>query len=132
MGIEIEGLAELSDLLTQETSRAAKRYLGRCAEPAAQVVLDALEQTVPTGIGILEEQLDWQKKFINGDDDTTMQITIGPLKPAYWGSFQEFGTSTQEGQHWMGRAWESCKDQCLDVFQTELTGLLMDLENRKK
>ena len=131
MPIEIEGLKELSDLLTEQTPRAAKRYLGRCAEPAAQVVLDALDKTVPVGVGILEEQLSWTRKFINGDDDTTMVINIGPLKPAFWGSFQEFGTAKQEGQHWMGRAWESCRDECLDVFKTELVGLMMDLENKK-
>ena len=131
MPIEIEGLADLSKMLTELTPQAAKRYLSRCAEPAAQVVLDAMAQTVPVGVGILEEELGWQKKWANSGDETTMEINIGPLKPAFWGSFQEFGTATQPAQHWMGRAWEGCRDQCLDVFATEAIGLLQDLENRK-
>jgi HK97 gp10 family phage protein len=131
MHIEIEGLAELSTMLTELTPRAAKRYLSKVAEPAAQVVIDAMEQTVPVGIGILEEELGWQKKFLNDGDETTLEINIGPLKPAFWGSFQEFGTHTQPAQHWMGRAWESCKDQCLNVFATEAIGILHDLENKK-
>lgn len=129
--VQIEGLSDLSDLLTELTPRAAKRYLTRCAAPAAQVVLDAMGETVPVGVGILEEQLGWQRKFLNDGDQTTMEVTIGPLKPAFWGSLQEFGTSTQPAQHWMGNAWESSKDKCLEVFTTELTGLILDLENRK-
>ena len=131
MPIEIEGLAELSNLLTELTPRAAKRYLSKVAEPAAQVVLDAMAQTVPVHIGILEEELGWQKKWANDGDETTMIINIGPLKAAFYGSFQEFGTHDQPAQHWMGRAWESCKGECLNVFATEAIGLLQDLENRK-
>jgi hypothetical protein len=101
------------------------------AEPAAQVVLDAMAETVPVGVGILEEQLGWQKKWGSDGDQTTMDIAIGPLKPAFWGSFQEFGTATQPARHWFGNAWESCRDECLNVFATEAIGLLQDLENRK-
>ena len=129
--VQIEGLKELSDLLTELTPKAAKRYLSRCAEPAATVVLDAMAETVPVGVGILEEALGWQKKWGNDGDQTTMVISIGPLKFAYWGSFAEFGTATQPAQHWMGNSWESCKAECLNVFKTELTGLLLDLQNRK-
>jgi HK97 gp10 family phage protein len=129
--ITIDGLAELSRLLTEETPKAAKRYLSRTAEPAAQVVIDAMEETVPVGVGILEEMLGWQKKWGSDGDETTMNIAIGPLKPAFWGSFQEFGTHTQPAQHWMGHAWESCKDEVLNVVATEAIGLLQDLENKK-
>jgi hypothetical protein len=131
MPIEIEGLADLSELLTELTPRAAKRYLSRCAEPAAQVVIDAMEETVPVGVGVLEEGMGWQKKWGNDGDETTMEINIGPLKPFFWGSLQEFGTATQPAQHWMGTAWETSRDKCLDVFATEAIGLLQDLENKR-
>ena len=129
--IHIEGLNELSELLTELTPRAAKRYLSRCAEPAAQVVLDAMAETVPVGVGILEESLGWQKKWGSDGDQTTMEIKIGPLKAAFWGSFAEFGTATQPAQHWFGNAFESCKGEVLNVFATEAIGLLQDLENKK-
>jgi hypothetical protein len=146
MSIEIEGLAELSAMLTELTPAAAKRYLTKVAEPAAMVVINAMKSTVPVGIGMLEEELGWQKHWINDGDETTMEINIGPLKPAFWGSLQEFGTQdvegttkegkhfhhvAQAGQHWMGRAWESCREECLDVFATGAIGLLQDLENKK-
>jgi hypothetical protein len=129
--ITIEGLADLSNMLTELTPKAAKRYLSRCAEPAAQVVLDAMAETVPVGVGILEEELGWQKHWGTDGDETTMEIEIGPLKPAFWGSLQEFGTATQAAKHWFGTAWMGCRDACLNVFVTECTGLLMDLENKK-
>lgn len=131
MSIEIDGLAELSDLLTNETPAAAKRYLSRCAEPAAQVVIDAMKETVPVGVGILEEALGWQKKWGATDDEAVLDMVIGPLKLAFWGSFQEFGTVHQQGQHWMGSAWMDCRDRCLDVFATEAIGILQDLENKR-
>jgi hypothetical protein len=127
--IVIDGLAELSEKLATMPAKAAKRYLSKCAEPAAQVVLSAMHETVPVGIGILEEDLGWQKKWSDGDE-TTMEISIGPLKPAFWGSLQEFGTRYQVGIHWFGRAWSSCQDKCLDVFATECIGLLQDLGNK--
>jgi hypothetical protein len=129
--VHIDGLAELSNLLTELTPQAAKRYLSRCAEPAAQVVLDAMAETVPVGVGILEEMLGWQKHWGSDGDETPMEIEIGPLKPAFWGSLQEFGTATQPATHWFGNAWMGCRDKVLNVFVTECTGLLMDLENKK-
>lgn len=133
MAIEIEGLAELSTLLTKLPAAAARRYLSKVAIPAAEVVLDALAQTVPVDIGILEEGLGWQRKWGTDEesDETSMTILIGPLKPYFYGSFQEWGTFDQPAQHWMGRAWDVCQNECLNVFATEATGLLLDLQNGK-
>jgi HK97 gp10 family phage protein len=129
--ITIDGLAELSNLLTELAPRAAKRYLSRCVEPAAEVVISALEETVPVKAGILEESMVWQKKWGTDGDETTMNIAIGPLQMAFWGSFAEFGTATQPAQHWMQRAFEGCKDEVLNVISTECVGLLQDLENKR-
>jgi HK97 gp10 family phage protein len=145
MPIVIEGLKELSDKLATMPAKAAKRYLSRCGEKAAQVVVDALEQTVPVDYGYLEEAITWQKKWLDGNE-STMDIRIGPMKGAFWGSLQEFGTAERTGWdkngkpfhhgatpplRWMSRAWESCRDECLDVFATEAIGILMDLENKE-
>jgi HK97 gp10 family phage protein len=132
MAIQIEGLAELSQLLTEITPAAAKRYLGRCGDRAALPMLAAMQGTVPVGVGILEEELSYSKKFLSDGDETTLEIKIGPEKPAFWGSLQEFGTSNQAGQHWMGRAWESSKDEVLNVFVEEAQNLIQDLGANKK
>jgi len=132
MPIQIEGLAELSELLTQESGKAARRYLTKCGKAAGNVVLDALKDTVPEGItGRLEDRLTQAVSF-ESDGETTMTVRIGPAKSTWWGSWQEFGTRFQQGQYWMTKAWSSCRDRVLDVFATEATGLLLDLQNKKK
>jgi HK97 gp10 family phage protein len=144
--IEIDGLAELSEILTTKTAAAAKRYLSRAGEAGAQVFVGALEDSAPTGIGILEESITWQKKWGTEGDQTTMDINVGPTKQAFWGMFQEFGTqevegtdkngkrfvhAAQPGQHWMGRAFEGSKEAALSAFATEAIGILQDLENKQ-
>jgi HK97 gp10 family phage protein len=131
MPIEIEGLSDLSRMLTEESPAAAKRYLLRCAKPAAQVVIDAADETVPVDVGVLEESMGSQTSWSSGDGETALEINVGPLKSAWWGSLQEFGTRTNPAQHWLSRAWESCKDKVLDVFATEAVGLVQDLENKR-
>lgn len=130
--IHIDGLAELSKLLTQETTRAAKRYLERVAIPAAQVVLDAAHSTVPVAAGVLEAALMMQKdRWATGDGESTLIMEIGPQKNYFWGSISEFGSVHQAPTHWLQRAWESSKDECLAVFETEAIALLLDLQNKK-
>lgn len=74
--IEIEGLADLSRLLMEESPAAAKRYLLRCAKPAAQVVIDAAHETVPVDVGFLEEQLGSQTEWSSGDGETALEINV--------------------------------------------------------
>lgn len=132
MPITIDGLEELSQLLTEEAPKAAKRYLLRAMDKAADVVVDALGETVPVELGVLEEAIvkktDWDS---TDDGETQLTVAIGPLRQAFWGMFREFGTRFQVGIHWMGRAWGDCKSRVLSVFETEATGILMDLENKK-
>lgn len=131
MPIRIDGLKELSDMLTKESARTAKRYLVNVAKPAAQVVLDALGETVPQGVtGRLEDNLGYQTRFTNGDG-TTLTVHIGPSWETFWGMFDEFGTYKQPAQHWMGRAWASCQDKCLSVFGTEALARLADMEEKR-
>lgn len=130
--VQIEGLAELSDLLQNETVRAAKRYLRNCIEPCSQIVLDAAAETVPVGHGVLEEALGYEVgRWQNDDGESSIEIRIGPLKGYFWGSIQEFGSVTNPAQHWLQRAWESCKDAVLNEFSTNAVGLLLDLQNKK-
>ena len=131
MPITVTGLKELSDALTTQTNEAAKRYLSKVMEPAAQIVVDAAEKTAPVHIGILEEAIVWQKKWQSGEGETSANIAIGPLKSVYWGELQEWGTqevfgkdkhgkpfhhAAQPPQFWMTRAWEGCKEQVLEKF----------------
>lgn len=138
MPITIDGLSELSQMLTQESVRTAKRYLRNIAKPAAEVVVAAMEETAPEskgrhgagGTGRLEEGITYQSRF-QGGDETTLIVKIGPARNTWWGSLQEFGTHDQPAQHWMARAWEACQDKCLSVFGTEALARLADMEEKK-
>lgn len=130
MPVTIEGLDELSTLLTEETARTAKRYLLKVAQPAADVVIEEMKTTAPEMTQRLEEGIGSQSRFTNAEQ-TNLTISIGPAWETFWGAFQEFGSSTYPALHWMERAWESCKNRCLDVFATEATAMLLDLENKK-
>lgn len=146
MGIEIDGLAELSEILTTKTAAAAKRYLKRAGDAGAEVFKTAAEESAPTGIGILEELIVTKTHWESGDGTTELTIDIGPAKQAYWGMFQEFGTQEVEGtdkngkrfvhaaqpaQRWLTQAFEGSKEQALSAFGTEAIGILQDLENKQ-
>ena len=129
--VHIDGLKELDELLHNGTKRAAKRYIERCLQPAVDTVLAALDETVPVHFGDLKDSLTWEKgRWQSGDGESSLSVDVGPTKGFAWGSMQEFGTVNQKAQHWMGRAWEGCKDETLNVFVTECVGLLLDLENK--
>jgi HK97 gp10 family phage protein len=148
MPVEIEGLAELSEMLTNIAPSTAKRYMRKAVGAGADIVQEELKDSAPTGIGILEESIVQKASFDDNDDEgtTTLEIDIGPTKQAYWGMFQEFGTqevvgvdrkgrkfhhTAQPAQRWMTNGWLGCRDAVLDKVATEMTGLLMDLENKQ-
>ena len=79
-------------------SELATGYLNRAADPATQVVLDALHETVPVGIGILEEELGSEKHYEDVNGATVLTVEIGPFKPSSkWGSLQELGSLQEFG-----------------------------------
>jgi HK97 gp10 family phage protein len=127
MPITIDGLSELSEMLTQQSVRTAKRYLLNVAKPAADVVVDAMQATAPEMTGRLDAEIGYQSKFTGGDE-TTLTVKIGPALATFWGMFQEFGTAHQPARHWMQRAWEASQDKCLSVFGTEALARLADME----
>lgn len=115
--VTVEGLDELADLLRNQAPKAAKRYLRKVTSKAADVILEALNETVPVDGGELEESLMWKKT--RNADPNYIEVNIGPKKGTAWGSMQEFGTKFQPAQHWMGRAWMDSKDAALAVFEAE-------------
>lgn len=132
--VTVEGLDELADLLRNQTPVAAKRYLRRVTVAAANVVIDALEVTIPVAAGVLDEHLMFKKT--RNADPLQVEVNIGPEKFFFWGSIQEFGAHLPNGgtvpaQHWMGRAWMACKDQCLAVFEAEASIMCDTLKDKQ-
>ena len=141
--VTIEGLDELLDLLRTQTPKAATRYLRKVTARAGQVVLDAMDDTVPVEAGTLRGNLIMKK--VRSSDPLDVTLNIGPRKGIFWGSLtefghdvktgkrqgknkkgnlsyskdQEYGTAHVPGTHWMGNAWMSTQDQVLAVFEAE-------------
>lgn len=135
MPIEIEGVAELSELLEREAPAAAKRYLLKVAAPAADVVVQAAKETAPVRYGVLQAGIRRWTHWSGDSNGTQLEIDIGPTKQQFWGLFQEEGTKEKTGivkrgkrkgqrfrhpatpaRHWYLRAWEGCKDRVLEKF----------------
>ena len=106
MPIVISGLSELSEALTHKSARTAKRWLLKCAEPAAKVVVAAGSQNAPEApagtkdtrhpAGMLKASLDYQTRFDKPQqgEDTRLVVKIGLKNDGtsmWYGSLQEFG-----------------------------------------
>ncbi len=153
MPIEILGTAELSELLAKEAPAAAHRYLLKVAAPAADVVIQAAQETVPVRYGVLQAGIRRWTHWTSGDGGSQLEIDIGPSHRQYWGLFLEFGTKEQfDGQrnptkrrrarkmyhhggtparHWFLRAWEGCKDKVLDTFASGAKEMVERLRARQ-
>jgi HK97 gp10 family phage protein len=99
MPIEIEGLAKLSDILSEMAPRKAKRRLRNALGKGADLVQETAEKTAPVEFGTLEKDIIQKSKFSDDDDNSTtaLTISIGPSSKVFWGMFQEFGTQDVEG-----------------------------------
>jgi HK97 gp10 family phage protein len=105
--------------------------LVNCAKPAAEVVIEAADQTVPVDTGKSKAELGYKTRFSGDGDGTTLTVNIGPSSATWYDTFDEFGTRTQPAQHWLARAWEASQDKCLSVFATEALARLADMEDKK-
>jgi HK97 gp10 family phage protein len=129
--IEITGLKELSEMLTQIAPKAARSYLVKCAKPAAQVIVEAMQSTAPTEVGTLRDSIVYRNQWGTAEDGGEALITsVGPNKHVPWGMWQEFGTSHIAGRHWMGQAWSDCQERVLDVFMLGINELYAKLVAR--
>jgi HK97 gp10 family phage protein len=129
--IEITGLKELSEMLTQIAPKAAKSYVVKCAKPAAEVIVEAMQSTAPSEVGTLRDSIVYRNQWGIADDGGEALITsVGPNKHVPWGMWQEFGTSHIAGRHWMSQAWSDCQERVLDVFMLGINDLYAKLVAR--
>lgn len=126
--VTIEGLDELEKTLTEDTRKAAMRFLRRVEKKAAAVFQQEAERTAPIDTGFLAEHIVVETHVT----DDTMEAKIGPTKQAYYGRFQEFGTKYQAGRHWLQRAYEASKEEALQVFIDEAKAMLEELAAKKQ
>jgi len=124
----LEGFAALDRALGQLPKATAKNVLRRTLKKAAQPLDDAASAAAPVNTGALE------RSVITGSALTRSQRRGALLKTSNYyaeihigtslgrGMFQEFGTFKDPAQPWFRPAWESTKDQALNIIKITLGG----------
>jgi HK97 gp10 family phage protein len=121
--IQITGLKELSEMLTQIAPKAAKSYMVKVHKAAAQKMIEEFADSAPDDKGILKDSIVYQNKWEAGDGTDSLVTRVGPDKHVPWGMWQEFGTSTMAGKHWMGNAWDKAEGGILDLYMQNINEL---------
>lgn len=126
--VEIRGLAELEQKLRNEMKNVAKKVLRKAGKRAAQIWKDAIEQTAPVGLtGYLESHIATGSETESGHEGS-MTVKVGPGKGAFYGLFDEFGTSKQAAKPFMRPVFDAHQNDVLQVFVDELWNALQDLQ----
>src|SRR6266478_6429835 len=104
--IQVSGLDELEDILTNRAPAAAIRTLRNIGTQGGKVFKAGAVGTAPyddnePGPHLRDNVVISTK--VSGDELT---VRVGPGKNVFWGMFQEFGTEDQPAQHWLQRAFD--------------------------
>lgn len=129
---QIQGAAELDQLLQELPVATAKRVLRSALMAGGTVVVKEAKSTAPVGVYTSHVPPGHQKfgplasnirRGVIKTAEWSMAVGVG-ISKAYWGSFQEFGTSRMAAHPWLRRAWESSKIAALQAFGKSLgTGI---------
>lgn len=127
--VEISGLDRLELALRDEMKNVAKKVLRQAGKRAGAIWVEAIEENAPVLTGHLEANIAMSSRAESGEDGS-MTIAVGPTKDAFYGIFDEFGTSKQAAKPFMRPAFEAHQDDVLAVFVDELWNALEDLKEK--
>lgn len=128
-GVRIDGLKELDAALAQLPKATGKAVLRRTAVRALAPVIAEARQLVPVDQGALKASLKITTKLSKrqqrlnaravAEGKSSVQLYAGPaaLPSAH---LIEFGTSKMAAQPFMRPAWDSKKDEVLELVKTEM------------
>lgn len=131
--VRIDGASELEALLKELPQRIAKNAVNHSLMAGAAVVVKELQATAPVGpdaggklrhgkgggaknYGKLRDNI---KRATLKAGTASMTVGVG-IGKAFWGMFQEFGTSRMPAHPWFRRAWEASKRAALDAIGRDL------------
>lgn len=149
--VKISGLDQLSQRLSEESAKIARKVLRNAGVKAGGIIRSAIAANAPRDTGFLEEHIA-MKTSVNPSKGTLV-VVIGPQgdagyfkgatrhgnKVEFKGSphyaaiaarMEEFGSKHQPARPFMGPAFDASSDQALSVFVDELWNSLKDLEER--
>jgi hypothetical protein len=118
--IEIEGLQELQELLSEDRlRRTTKRYLTNIEKLAAAPVIDAMRSSCPDDTGHMKETIGSKSKWRTSADGEQLNMKIGPGTAPYprgkaadiIAFFLEFGANTRLGRLLVPRSHQRKTDE---------------------
>ena len=120
-----EGAEELLQNLDRYEKRIVNKHLRAGFEGGGEIVRADAESRAPVLTGHLEGSmlLEWVPR--------RRYVRVGPARDAYYGEFQEFGTSHHAAQPFLRPAIDSRKGQVFDVIADELSKASDFLEVRR-
>jgi HK97 gp10 family phage protein len=132
--VRIDGLRELDAALAELPKATAKNVLKRTLTKGADPVEKAAEQNAPEMSGKLERSIIIGTRLTRSQRDggPTLQADGSFLSAAKGyvavhigtslsrGMFTEFGTFKDPAQMWFTRAWESTKNEALEIISKTL------------
>lgn len=134
ISVKIEGLQALDAALAELPKATAKNVLKRTLMKGADLVEAAAQQDAPKETGTLDRSVVEGTRLTRSqrDDGPTLQADGSFLSAAKGyvavfvgtamsrGMFTEFGTFKDRPQMWFTRAWESTKNEALEVISSML------------
>lgn len=120
-----EGTEALLQNLDRYEKRIVNKHLREGFESGGEIVRAEAENRAPVLTGLLEGSmlLEWVPR--------RRYVRVGPARDAYYGEFQEFGTSRHAAQPFLRPALDSRKGQVFDVIADELSKASDFLEVRR-
>lgn len=120
-----EGTEELLQNLDRYEKRIVNKHLREGYEAGGEIVRSEAEGRAPVLTGLLEGSmlLEWVPR--------RRYVRVGPARDAYYGEFQEFGTSRHAAQPFLRPALDSRKGHVFDAIADELSKAQDFLEARR-
>lgn len=123
---KVEGAAELRTSLAELGTEVATKVGVSAGRRTSNVLRDELRRAAPydpresklnRSYGSLRENIKVSRKKARKQHHIVFWVTIGR---AFWGFFQEVGTSRMDAKPWMGPAFAAMRDRLADIQITEL------------
>lgn len=128
--VRVDGAAALDRILQELPERVARRAVNHALMAGGAVVVAELRRTAPVGhygasghippgprrFGPLVRNIRRATLKIAG---ASMTVGVG-IGAAFWGMFQEFGTSRMRAHPWFRKGWESSRMPALEAIGKDL------------
>ena len=114
--MKVDGMENLLAEI-EKLGQAGSRIENKALREAGDVVKDAIVKEVPVKTGKLKQSITVSRVKTK---DRVKQVEVGPDKDGYYGKFVEFGTVKMKANPFMGRGYETSKEEAMSTIEKNL------------